>query len=312
MARTVIRRPEMNTATLRLGGPPIALSDYATTGLLGVVVAPRGHGKTNAGLVMAEQLAEQGWVCVLIDPEDELAGLYGKAVANPEALRKHLVARDKPIIVVAAHDAEEFSTYGSVITEVADEHRKAMFVLVDEGQLFSGSRRKDIEPAAKIINDFAERGRKRAIDLCITALRYTGSLHRTIFANKNLTLIGCQEDPTAWSGLSAQFRGSHIGFADLQALSPGEFLAISRRGIERLHMPMAEALQAVAPKAAPAMRTVPATFRQWASAMEEIPTDRLNKLTDPVVTLLGSVAGLSSQQMLSGIQALHDELELRR
>ena len=42
-------------------------------------------------------------------------------------------------------------------------------------------------------------GRKRALDLFITALRYTGTLHRSIFSNKNLTLIGCQEDPTAWA-----------------------------------------------------------------------------------------------------------------
>jgi hypothetical protein len=69
--RTVIQRTEMFGATLALGGAPIDLSDYATTGLLAVAVGPRGNGKTNAGLLMAEQLSAQGWVSVLIDPEGD-------------------------------------------------------------------------------------------------------------------------------------------------------------------------------------------------------------------------------------------------
>jgi len=76
-------------------------------------------------------------------------------------------------------------------------------------------------------------GRKRALDLFVTALRYTGTLHRTMFANKNLTLVGCQEDPTAWSALAPMFRSSGIEFKDLNALGPGEFVlfpgAVSRR-----------------------------------------------------------------------------------
>jgi hypothetical protein len=88
MKRSVIRRDEMLGATLELGGTPIALDEYATTGLLSVAIGPRGNGKTNAGLLMAEQLSEQGWVSVLIDPENELESLYGDAVADPDALRE--------------------------------------------------------------------------------------------------------------------------------------------------------------------------------------------------------------------------------
>src|SRR3954447_26267097 len=100
MAREVIFRSEMMDATLRLGGPPIELSDYVTTGLLAVAVAQRGMGKTGAGLLMAEQLSEQGWISVLIDPEGELASLYGDAVGSPERLNDLLVSREQPILAV--------------------------------------------------------------------------------------------------------------------------------------------------------------------------------------------------------------------
>lgn len=310
-SRKVIRRDEMFDATLNLGGTPVDLSEYATTGLLAVAVGPRGNGKTNAGLLMAEQLSEQGWVSVLIDPEGELESLYGEAVETPEELSELLENRQQPIIVVSAKDAEEFIPYGNSILNAADEYRKPIFVMIDEGQLFSASKKKDIAEAADIINQFAERGRKRALDLFITAIRYTGSLHRSLFANKNLTLVGCQEDPTAWSSLAPQFRSSNIEFADLQALSPGEFFCFTRRGVEKIKMPMAEALKAVAPKAKAPKRALPTTFSQWSRAMRAIPTERLETLTDPVVNLLGSIAGLTTQQMLSGSRALHDELEAR-
>ena len=104
MKRTVIRRDEMLGATLKLGGTPIALDEYATTGLLALAVGPRGNGKTNAGLLMAEQLSSQGWVSVLIDPENELESLYGDAVPDPDALQTSLARRDKPILVVNARD----------------------------------------------------------------------------------------------------------------------------------------------------------------------------------------------------------------
>lgn len=311
MARTVIRRSEMFDATLNLGGAPIELSEYATTGLLAVAIGPRGNGKTNAGLLIAEQLAVQGWIGVLIDPEGEMESLYGEAVESADVLRDLLAERQQPIIVVSAKDANEFIPYGTAILDAAEEHRKPMFVVIDEGQLFSASKKKDIAEAADIINQFAERGRKRALDLFITAHRYTGSLHRSIFANKNLTLVGCQEDPTAWAALAPQFRASKIEFGDLHALSPGEFFCFSRRGVEKIKMPMAAALQRVAPKAKAVKRTLPATFSQWDRAMREIPAERLEALTDPVVNLLGAVAGLSSQQMLSGARALQDELEAR-
>ena len=112
MKRNVIRRDEMLGATLELGGTSIALEGYATTGLLAVAVGPRGNGKTNAGLLMAEQLSDQGWVSVLIDPENELESLYGDAVADPEMLGSTLAKRDKSILVVNARDADEFVPYG--------------------------------------------------------------------------------------------------------------------------------------------------------------------------------------------------------
>lgn len=311
MARAVINRSEMLGATLKLGGAPIDLSEYITTGLLAVAIGPRGNGKTSAGLLIAEQLSEQGWISVLIDPEGEMESMYGEAVENPEELLQLLETREQPIIVVSAKDAVEFIPFGAAILEAAEEHRKPVFVMIDEGQLFSASKKKDIAEAADIINQIAERGRKRALDLFITALRYTGSLHRTIFANKNLTLVGCQEDPTAWAALAPQFRASRIEYGDLNALSTGEFFCFSRRGVEKVKMPMAAALQKVAPKAKAAKRTLPATFSQWRRAIREISTERLDALTDPVINLLGAVAGLSPQQMLSGTRALQDELEAR-
>lgn len=311
MARSVIRRNEMIGAKLRLGGAPIELADYATTGLLAVAVGPRGYGKTNAGLLIAEQLADQGWVSVLIDPEGELESLYGDAVGSPDELRQLLSARDRPIIVIVAKDANEFVPFGQAILEAAEEQRKPTFVMIDEGQLFSASKKKDIAEAAHIINQFAERGRKRALDLFITAHRFTGSVSRSLFANKNLTLVSAQEDPTAWSALAPLFRASRIEFGDLNALTPGEFICFSRRGVEKIRMPMAKALEHVAPKARAARRTLPANFSQWNRAMREIPTERLRALTDPVVSFLGAIAGLSTQQMLSGLRALQDEIETR-
>lgn len=313
MKHSVIQRSEMFGATLNLGGQPIDLSEYATTGLLALAVGPRGNGKTNAGILIGEQLAKQGWVSVLIDPEGELESMYGTAVASADELRERLTKRDQPIVVVSAKDPFEFIPYGMAILDAAEEHRKPLYVFIDEGQLFSAAKKRadGVGDAADIISQFAERGRKRALDLFVTAHRYTGTLHRTLFANKNLTLVGCQEDPTAWSALAQQFRSSGIEFKDLNALAPGEFFCFSRRGVERVKMPMADGLKKVAPKAKVVKRTLPATFSQWDRAMRAIPDERLMALSDPVVELLGAVAGLSPQQMLAGVRALGDELETR-
>ncbi|MHB8388338.1 MAG: hypothetical protein ACYDDA_08710 [Acidiferrobacteraceae bacterium] len=222
--------------------------------------------------------------------------------------------RQQPIIVVAAKDAAAFIPYGHTLIEVADQHRKPIFIMIDEGQLFSQPKRRKAETggAADLVNQFAERGRKRALDLFLTAHRYTGSIHRSIFANKNLSFIGRQEDPTAWAALAPQFRSSKVEFSDLAALSPGEFFCFSRRGLSKIRMPMAAALAPVARKAKAVKPMLPATFSQWDRAMRDIPTERLQALTDPVVTLLGAVAGLSAQQMLSGTRALQDEIEARK
>jgi hypothetical protein len=308
-----VRRDEMLTAVLNVGGQPLDLSEYATTGLLAVGVGPRGCGKTNIGQLIGEQLSKQGWITVVFDPESEMELMYGAAVQNEEELRQCLERRDRKIVVVRAANAAEFVPYGRVVLDVADRIRKPLFIVIDEGQLFSASRKRaeSIGEAADIINEFVGRGRKRALDLYVTALRYTGSVHRLIFANKNLTFIGCQEDAAAWSALAPQFKASGIDFSDLSALAPGEFFCISRRGIEKVKTPMAEALKKVAPAAKAVRRALPATFSQWDRAMRNIPKERLEALTDPVMTLLGKVAGLSQTQMLAGQSALQDELEVR-
>lgn len=313
MSRSVIQRTELLGATLELGGAPIDLTEYATTGLRIVTVGPSGVGKTNAGLLIGEQLAAQGWVSVLIDAEGEIESMYGAAVSSVDDLEERLRLRDRPIIVVAAKDASEFVPYGRAILEAADVHRKPIFVLMDEGQIFSAGRKRkgDIGEATDIVNDLAERGRKRSIDVFISAHRFTGTLHRSLFANKNLSLIGCQEDPTAWAALAPQFRGSNIEFADLSSLAPGEFFCFSRRGVEKVKMPMADALRAVALEAVPIRPALPATFSQWDRAMREMPTARLQALSDPVVALLGNLVGLSSQKLLAGTRALQDELDER-
>ena len=159
MSHSVIQRTEMLGASLNLGGQPLDLSEYSTTGLMALAVGPRGFGKTNAGLLMAEQLSAQGWVSVLIDPEGELESIYGAAVGDAESLRQRLTERDVPIVVVSAKDALEFIPYGQVILEVADELRKPLFVCIDEGQLFSAARKRadGVGEACDIIAQFADR-----------------------------------------------------------------------------------------------------------------------------------------------------------
>lgn len=314
MSRGVIQRKELDGAVLDFGSVAIDLSEYSTTGLRIVTVGPSGIGKTNAGLLIAEQLGAQGWISVLVDPEGEIESMYGKAVAGVDELKLRLQKRDRKFVVVSAEDASEFIPYGRAILEAADEHRQPIFLMVDEGQVFSAPKKRkgDVGEASDIVNQFAERGRKRALDLFLTATRFTGSLHRSIFGNKNLSLIGRQEDPTAWAALAPQFKASKIQFNDLAALEPGEFFCFSRRGVERVRMPMAEELKRVAPKAKAVKPKLPGTFSQWDRAMREIPTPRLRVLTPSVIGLLGAVAGLSSQQLLSGARALQDELGDRR
>lgn len=314
MSHALVQRTELLGAILDLGTIAIDLSEYATTGLRIVTIGPSGIGKTNAGLLIAEQLARQGWVCVLVDPEGEIASMYGAPVAGVEELSDRLQKRDRPLVVVSARDASEFIPYGRAILEAADRDRKPIFLMLDEGQVFSAPKKRkgDIGEAADIVNQFAERGRKRALDLFLTATRFTGSLHRSIFANKNLSFIGCQEDPTAWASLAPQFRSSNIEFNHLAALATGEFFCFSKHGVEKVRMPMAAALKRVAQKAKPVKPKLPSTFSQWDLAMRELPTPRLRALTEPMVALLGAVAGLSPQQILSGSRALADELELRK
>jgi hypothetical protein len=311
-SRRVVRRTELADAYLIFGEHIVDLEDYATTGLRVVAIGPSGVGKTNAGLLIGEQLAEQGWVSVLVDPEGEIESMYGDAV-DADELRRTLEKRDRSIVVVSARDATEFIPFGKVIFEAADAHRQPIFVMLDEGQVFSASRKRknDIGIASDLVNDLAQRGRKRALDLFMTATSFTGSLHRHIFANKNLSLIGCQEDPAAWAALAPQFRSARIEYRDLAALGPGEFFCFSRRGVAKVRLPMAEAMKKVALEAPKIKPALPATFSQWDRAMREIHTARLQALTDPVVDLLSVVAGLTPQQVMAGRRALEDELACR-
>jgi DNA helicase HerA-like ATPase len=311
--RAVFRRDEFLTAALDLGTARIPLADYATTGIRAVVVGPSGIGKTNALLLIAEQLAEQGWVSVLMDPEGDIESLYGAAVRDVHKLQNSIRGRHHPILVVRVRHADEFVLYGKAIMEVVDEERKPVFLMIDEGQIFSASRKRKeaIGEASDLVNDFVERGRKRSLDLGVTAHRFSGTLHRSVFANKNLTLVGRQEDPTAWSALAPQFRGSKIDFADLAALAPGEFFCFSRRGVEKVAMPMAAALEPVAMKAVKVRSAIPSTFSEWDRAMREISTDRLLALSQDATGFLAAVGALSPQQIAAGQRALNDELEVR-
>jgi hypothetical protein len=313
MSRAVFRRDEFLHAALDFGSTSIDLADYATTGLRVVTVGPSGAGKTNAGLLLAEQLSAQGWVSVLMDPEGELAALYGDPVEDAEDLTRRLRSREEPILTVAVGNASEFIPYAEALMAAVDEHRKPVFLMLDESQIFSASRKRanDVGEASDLVNDFVQRGRKRSLDLFLSAHRFSGSLHRAIFANKNLTLVGRQEDPTAWSALAPQFKGSGVRFADLAALAPGEFFCFSRRGCEKVVMPMATALAGVAPKATAVRQVLPATFSAWDRALREIPTPRLQALTPSVVNVLGAIVGLSPAQLAAGGAALRDELEAR-
>lgn len=313
MSKVIFRREELIGATLRLGTAHIELADYATTGLRVVAVGPSGIGKTNAGFAAAEQLARQGWVSVIVDPEGEAAALYGKPVRDAGELALLLRQRTRPIVVVQAEDASAFVPFGQAILAAADEHRRPIFLMLDEGQLFSASRKRlgEIGASSDLVNDFGERGRKRSLDLFLTAHRFSGSLHRSMFANKNLTLIGRQEDPTAWSALAQQFRGTNLGYQDLMALGPGEFMCFSRRGVEKIHMQMSDALAKVAPKARLVQPALPGTFSQWDRALRAIPTARLAALSPELVSLMAAIAGLTPQQLASGQRALADELEDR-
>jgi hypothetical protein len=311
--QAVFRRQEFDTATLELGGAPVALSDYATTGLRIVCVGPSGAGKTNAGLLIAEQLSMQGWISVLFDREGDIGALY-EPMRDVTHVEAYLRGRHHPILVVPVRHTDDFLHYGRLVQRIVEEERQPVFLMVDEAQMVSASRKRkeSIGEASDLMNDFTERGRKRSLDVFVTAHRFSGTLHRSIFANKNLTLIGRQEDPTAWSALAPQFKGSKIGYADLAALAPGEFFCFSRRGVEKIQMPMADALAAVAPKATVVRQALPATFSAWDKAMREMPTDRLKALTHPVCGVLGAIAGLTSPQHQAGLRARRDELEARR
>jgi len=312
--KAIFRRDEFLTAVLDLGSTSIPLSDYATTGLRIVSIGPSGIGKTNCGLLAAEQLAAQGWVCVLMYPEGEFEALeVGEVMRDAEKLETHVRGRHHSILVTRVRDTADFLHYGRVLLRVVDAERQPVFLMVDEGQVFSTSRRSKglIGEASDLLNDLTERGRKRALDLFITAHRFSGTLSRSVFHNKNLTFIGRQEDPTAWSALAPQFKGSEIGFADLAALAPGEFFMFSRRGIAKVLMPMAAGLQKVAPPATIVRQTLPATFSDWDRAMREISDERLLALSDPVCSLLAAIAGATPQQLASGRRALQDEVASR-
>src|SRR5687768_7137743 len=128
--RAMFRREEFLTAALDLGTARIPLADYATTGIRAVVVGPSGIGKTNALLVLAEQLAAQGWVSILMDPEGELETLYGTGIRDVTKLQNTIRGRHHPIVTVPVRHADEFVLYGRAIMEVVDVERKPVFLVI--------------------------------------------------------------------------------------------------------------------------------------------------------------------------------------
>ncbi len=312
MSANRFRRPELEVASLHLG-VEIDLLPYATTGLRILAVGPSGVGKTNAGLLVAEQLVAQGWVAVIIDPEGDVEALVGGCVGEPVELERLLKERAVGVHVVRATTPDEFVPYAAVVAAAADSMRQPILLVVDEGQLFSsvGERKGGIGEATKILNDLAVRGRKRSLDLFVTAGRFSGSLHRQIFAMTNLKLIGAHADPSTWGAVSPLFTGTKLGFNDLNALEPGEFFCVGRAGLDKLRMPMSELLAAAAPPAVSVRPNLPTTYSQWDRAMRDIPTRRLKALSDPIVSLLSDVAGLTVEQRRAGQQALTDELSIR-
>lgn len=313
MSRSIIRREELLNASLELGNLHLDLSSYATTGLRIVAMGQSGGGKTNAGLLIAEQLTQQGWIAVLVDPEGELESLYGAAVTNVEEFERTLENRDRRFVVVNASTPSEFVPFGQALLDVVDRTRKPVFVVLDEGQLFSSARRRknQIGEASDIVDKMVEQGRKRALDVFVTALRMSSSLNRSIFQQKNLSLFGAVEDPLAWSSLGPQFRGTDISFEDLRGLHSGQFYCFSRSGVDKVSLPLADALKPVALQAKPIRQRLPTSFHQWDSAMRDIDGARLRRLTPEVVSLLGRVAGLTRLQLQNGARALRDELEMR-
>ena len=67
----------------------------------------------------------------------------------------------------------------------------------------------------------------------------------------------------------------------------------------------------MATKAAPPKRVLPATYSQWARAMSELPLATLERLSDDVVGVLGTLSGLTAQQLVAGTTALRDEIDAR-
>lgn len=314
MKHKVIRREEMLGATLTFGDHVIELDDYATTGLRITAVGPSGTGKTSALLAIMEQLVEKGWIGVIVDPEGEVEALYPDSmVETPEALGARLRARRHKLSVISVKDAVGFMPFGEEILRVVDEVRKPVVCLIDEGQVFSSAikRSAGLGEASDVLNDFVGRGRKRGLDMLITALGMTGSLNRKIFKSQTINLIGRQADPAEWSNLANQFRGTHIGYADLMALGPSEWFCFSRTGVEKVRMQMPASMEKVAIKARQVRPALPQTYSQWDRAMQEIPTERLKALTGPVQSFLGTIVGLTPNQMISGARALADELEAR-
>lgn len=313
MSKAVFHRKELQSAALHLGSLDIDLGDYATTGIRVVAVGPSGSGKTNAALVCAEQLSEQGWVSVVVSPEGEIDNFYGEPVTTVADLIERLRLRDRPILVVVAKTPGDFVPFGEAIMEAADLYRKPIFLAIDEAQIFSSSKKRSesVGDSSDILNDILGRGRKRALDVFMTAHSNSASLHRTVFSLSNLKLIGTQEDPKAWSALAPQFRGTSIGFQDLAALAPGEFFCFSRRGVEKVVMAMSTALSKVAPRARRVKPVLPSTFTQWDRALRAIPTARLQRLDPEMVSLLATVAALTPAQISSGGRAMVDELAAR-
>ncbi len=120
--KAIFRQDEFLTASLDFGSTSIELADYATTGIWALAIGPSGVGKSNLGLLMTEQLAVQGWVCVLFLVRDALGGQSLRITPVGMAMLRGVAAGE----AAARNDREWVGVYVAaqiVCVSIATVHR---------------------------------------------------------------------------------------------------------------------------------------------------------------------------------------------
>jgi hypothetical protein len=309
MSRSVIQRTELEGRGARLrqrGDRPVRVRDDRPSHRRR---GPERHRQDERRPPDRRAAREQGWVS-----RADRSGRRDRIDVRQGRRRRRGAARAprearSPIVVVSAEDASEFIPYGRAILEAADQDRKPIFVMMDEGQVFSAPKKREGRHRRGLRHrQPVRRARPQAR---ARPLPHGAALHRLAASldlrHKNLSLIGCQEDPTAWAALAPQFKASKIEFGDLAGARARRVLLLQPRGVEKIRMPMAEALKRVAPKAKAIKPKLPTTFSQWDRAMREIPTPRLRRSRDPVVA-----AARRGRRPLAAADALRHPRAARR